>query len=557
MFEETGSGPEVDVEWPNPPQDLDPQTLDVTISFQRCFKDSVDTAYHPQFEWRPRSAEIRAQGGGDEIPIRCATIAASGQLTVGVTLTVLRGQDKIAVSQDNPQRLLPKGAVRLSKIHAYEPWTIRLSGIDNSKPDELEVKIKSSVSNREKIVIVKDLKDDGNYEGTFPADASEILVNKSSAYTYGFVLRKSDERRTNGGGFDPFLDLRSFANNKSVSDAATSLQTLALSLGTSYHPYSSGPRMGALEYLTTVENAPYESTNPYLVQMQNPAVITPNHALGSSENFTKYGFEDVVVSFEDLEATVKVQNQASLNILLAHGGDDSVLEFTNFLIDNNGQFRRFDQEFSPLNEDTGQSNMYGTPDSPPNLRHLKTLALTSCNVLDVYDYNNVRVGDINKPSRTSPDDPISVRSSPGINWWKATRYDPTSKQGPGPILLGYNYPLQDIHMKPVLANYRTELSRLRGSVNESVLQQYAWLSANATIKYRELNGSPRNACAWDSDYYYYIAFDDPTGNDYDFVRIPVNLLVPGLPGASGTTSPRASDKTIDGLPPGAQLIPGL
>lgn len=265
------------------------------------------------------------------------------------------------------------------------------------------------------------------------------------------------------------------------------------------------------------------------------------------------------------------QRLQSFYLLVAHGGDDSFLDLSYFSAvkdsNNNSVLRRNLEVLKPLRLDISTrkiaSNLYGIAGAPSNLNHLKTLALTSCNVLDVYDYNNVRAGSQNSPRRVSPDDQVSARTFPGINWWKATRYnakgiEPDGSSFPqgydGPILLGYNYPVQQILVNDVLQNYRKELARLRGQVGDSVLQQYAWLKANAQIRFRDFNGSPRNACAWDAQYYYYISYTDPGGPDFKFVRIPL-IRIPGFlatnPPSGDIASPRQSDQQKNGLPPAA------
>lgn len=296
------------------------------------------------------------------------------------------------------------------------------------------------------------------------------------------------------------------------------------------------------------------------ILMQRGQSIPSNFALGSISNFKKYGFEDVTVSYSTLKATVKTQNMASFFVLAVHGGDDSGLGFSSLSVDANDSLRRTDEVFFPLanpNSPTSTSNLFGVSEAPPNLTHLKTLILPTCNVFDAWDYNNVRAG--RRRSRRSANDPLTMRTSPGLDWWRGTRY---ATDGTGPILLGYNFPLQQINEERVLKSYRSELERLRGTVSESVLQQYAWLSANAQIPYREVDGAPRNACAWDAKNYYYISYSDPAApvdplnQPYQFISIPLERL----PGFSASPSgPLALPMTsaLDpntGFPKGAKLV---
>lgn len=187
------------------------------------------------------------------------------------------------------------------------------------------------------------------------------------------------------------------------------------------------------------------------------------------------------------------------------------------------------------------------------MAHLKTLALTSCNVLDVYDYNNIRVGPLRARNRISGNDPVSKRTAPGINWWLASRYN--AGQNDGPILLGYNYPVQVIKIADVMQGYQAQLRQLRLSgVDEQFLQQYAWLKANAVIRFRSRSGSPRNACAWDESFYYYISYTDPSSPQLKYVRIPVSRIpnLNGSPSTGAVASPLQSDQTLNGLPPFAE-----
>jgi hypothetical protein len=161
--------------------------------------------------------------------------------------------------------------------------------------------------------------------------------------------------------------------------------------------------------------------------------------------------------------------------------------------------------------------------------------LTSCSVLDAYDYNNMQVNWIRAPHRLSPEDPVSIRTNPGKSWWDATR------DGSGTILLGYNFPIKRVYATLAVQAYFDTLSQF-ASVPAAKRQQYAWLRANARV-----GGTGLYACAWDADSYYYISLDRyKPETRARFTRIPIDQL--------GTVTPSAYSNYSDGVPAGAELV---
>jgi hypothetical protein len=114
-----------------------------------------------------------------------------------------------------------------------------------------------------------------------------------------------------------------------------------------------------------------------------------------------------------------------------------------------------------------------------------------------------------------------------------------------------------------MTDYKDELVRLRGQVNDdSILQQVAWLTANAKRPFNERRGAPRNACAWDNTYYYYISYIDPTAiatpgakPPYRLVKIPIDRIPLLLSPLNGDFAwPMASKQDQFKLPPFAKEV---
>lgn len=480
------------IEW-QPPLDLEAHKIIYAYTLFRCRDLTPDLDTHVRWQTV------------DQDPSTCPKLDGEVAQTANnkPVLEILEGNDKIATSEDDPRNLSLEGIMRHSKIREYSRWKIKLSNIDKNKPNILSVTIQGAVDGESTTVQVKDAdrpeNRDGIYEGLSPESSAAFLSTNSSSYTSGYVMHREDRELET----DP--EIRAFDELLS-----TNLSRFFSTLW--------GPGLGELDYLTTVEDSPNSQT--LANRLVAKPTIAPNRTVGSKENFTKFGFEDVKFSFEGLDAIVKTQNKASQVMLTVHGGDDSLLDLTKFVLVTGSTrdiFLRQKETFNPLLDM-----------APLDKSHIKTLILASCNVLDAYDYNNVRVADPKVPSRTSPDDPVRqgsvlLRTRPGFAWWSATRYT-SSGSNAGPILLGYNYPASQAKIATVMEKYAKELNRLHGLYDDSVIQQYAWLKANAQITHFAFKGSTRNACAWDEKHYYYISYADPVRGRPVFVRIPLDRL---------------------------------
>ncbi|MEW6284276.1 MAG: hypothetical protein AB1758_37020 [Candidatus Eremiobacterota bacterium] len=229
-----------------------------------------------------------------------------------------------------------------------------------------------------------------------------------------------------------------------------------------------------------------------------------DEALAGFENLRSFGFEAMKVRLDPsrnstlldpLEATVKVRHPAMFALLAAHGGEapgDTNPSRAVVVVPG----KVIDPERDLTLEDTAS---------------LKTLIFSSCNVLDLHDYNsNVFAPDVPLDRRVAY--PGSA-SGPGQLWRRITGNGNT-------ILLGYNYPVNAAAARLVAASsrpdgstpsrYAEELVRLSGLVPPEELQQIAWISANLKVA-REggeggLTENALNACAWDRNFYYYIAY---------------------------------------------------
>ena len=140
----------------------------------------------------------------------------------------------------------------------------------------------------------------------------------------------------------------------------------------------------------------------------------------------------------------------------------------------------------------GQATL--APEELGDVSNLQTWVLSSCNVLIAYDYNNNVVG---LPGRTGPDDPLGVRQAQGHRWWQKLNRG-------GTVLLGYNYPVYSDRASLALVEFRRLVNDPGFSVPNVAIssqnkQQWAWMVANAKV-----GGEAWNACAWDSEFYYYL-----------------------------------------------------
>lgn len=257
------------------------------------------------------------------------------------------------------------------------------------------------------------------------------------------------------------------------------------------------------------------------------------------DNLLCFGFEAVKIKLDTannpglklpnntpLEVTVKVRHPVSMMYLVAHGTH------------NEGQIDLGTETLFP------ETVKFTEQDSSS----LKTLVLDSCNVLDMHDYNNNYADHPNlDANRSSANDTIAQRVSPGQKWWlKTTKPHNT-------VLLGYSFPCLAPAALNATAHYLNELPRLQGQVPNERLQQLAWLSSHAKASeelervYRQTLG----ACAWDQSGYYFISISNPLKQFSEpdpfkevrkvqgYYRVPLDpsgentLVRPGVPPAEG------------------------
>ncbi len=213
-----------------------------------------------------------------------------------------------------------------------------------------------------------------------------------------------------------------------------------------------------------------------------------------------------------LKAVVKVRNPANHALVVVHGGMRTLtpsrasLEF--LTPEASGRQALHPEVASSAGwseQQLGATHFLSTAD----LGSLKTLLLSNCNVLDLYDYNN---------NEFAAEDPLSRRTAysgttlaPGQLWWRGTGRGRT-------ILLGYNFPVVGGAAGNAVQTYLAELDRLASLVPPDKLQQLAWISANLTEARKPGAESALNACAWDADSYYYIAYFPPLGRENPELR---------------------------------------
>jgi hypothetical protein len=465
------------------PADLEPQELKVEIVPTYCRRTAVDI-------------QVLAQGTPGTECGPGATLEGTVAFGRSPRLEIVApaGSEQIlATSADNATDLNDAGVSRLSRVNKLDRWRVRLKGLqfEGDPPPRLSVRLEGQVSRQSQTVELSDGDGDGVYEVTLPATSSFIEADvDANDYAHYDIPGLQDSTRVLSTALDGFV---------------------TAGMGLAYGP--GARRLGTLSYLDKAEP-----------QVPNRSV-PENFALGSRTNFTKLGFEDVKATFAasgpnpELVATIKTQNRAARVHCMVHGGDDAGIQLTR--IGTGGAWEP--DIFFP-------SGLVVAGD----LSHLRTLMLTSCNVLDVYDYNNKRVNWPGARGRTSPEDPISIRSDPGKKWWNATRQGST-------VLLGYNFPVLRVEASLAVQEYFTMLKQMTG-VPEAKRQQYAWLRANERLEFSCLN-----ACAWDSDFYYYISFDRySTESKPRILRIPLAHLE--------AVTPSAYSNYSDGVPAGAELV---
>ncbi|MEW6284113.1 MAG: hypothetical protein AB1758_36200, partial [Candidatus Eremiobacterota bacterium] len=241
--------------------------------------------------------------------------------------------------------------------------------------------------------------------------------------------------------------------------------------------------------------------------------VQPEEAVNTLDNLRTFGFEPVDVRLErignpglataDMVATVKVAHPPDVLILNQHGDHDGRLVLNQDFIAEETKAERPIPNPEYLSPGLG----FTTPDS------LRTLMLVSCDALDLHDYNNIyaliSIPPDNPPKTFPPlhadTDRLAARLDYGGElWFRATGNGRT-------VLLGYNGPAPAVVMAEVLKEYGRELSRLSAALpaaERNRVEQYAWLSANLHVARIDPPGNRplcMYTCAWDADYYYYIA----------------------------------------------------
>ena len=189
LFQEDGAGPEVNVEWFDPPLDLDPQTFDVTINFERCPTESIRLGYHPQTQWQGRG-QIRAQDSSS--PLECEARVAEGELAYGEPPPSLEifpeaVAPPIADSEDDSSAPSDAARKRLGTVHKLENWQLQadLSGVPESeRPTELFVQMESQISGvKPPLATLTGGKTTGIYTGQLTATHTDGLIKRERPAT--------------------------------------------------------------------------------------------------------------------------------------------------------------------------------------------------------------------------------------------------------------------------------------------------------------------------------------------------------------------------------------
>ncbi len=227
----------------------------------------------------------------------------------------------------------------------------------------------------------------------------------------------------------------------------------------------------------------------------------------TADNVKTGGFETVNLSVSsatnpklkrDVSAQLKVRHPAEFIYIQAHGTHDGKV----YLAPASGP---------------GLPEEILEPGELGDAEVLDTVLFDTCETLDLYDYNNVHLG---QDGRVSPSDPVSMRVSPGKLWFEATQPTPPRTH---PSLLGYNTFNGEFQEPGIWELFRSELNRLGNTTASKAL---AWVSANRLVG---IGQSPvalpvgmlfkdgfrdvaLKAAAWDGQYYYYIPYQPHPDN---------------------------------------------
>lgn len=463
------------------------------------------------------SRVLDAVRGQESCNILAGPVTVDAALSFIPKLEIKEGRQTLATSKDDPTDLSEAGVSRLGRIQELRTWEIRLSGlkVDGQPPSAIMVSIDSSGSKDDIELRHIESGVQGEVYQTYVTSTDPILLKQpDQSYVYNEI----------DGIQDKPLGLMEVDEND-LSSFSTAIENISLALKLPNYPYAAQPkRLGILEYLTRAE--PDNSSRS----------IAPGRAIGDRQNFPKFGFEDVTFFFEDansqfinltteLKATVKTQNKAAFVYTLVHGSPNGGLQLPQ--IGSDGTWTRTEFLPSSLQDD--------------DVTGLRTLILDSCAALATNDYNN-QIVDSAKP--------LSERPKGGLSWREHTRV-----AGQGPVLLGYNTTIWRRTAQKSRNNYFPELSRLkREGVDDSLVQQYAWLSAN-----RKNGDQGHFACALDNDFYYYMSYDTGPKRDniygrqlnVKFVKVPISSI--------DSVQVDSFSQYTDGVPNGAAefTIPGV
>ncbi len=232
-----------------------------------------------------------------------------------------------------------------------------------------------------------------------------------------------------------------------------------------------------------------------VTNLTSPPDIPPTSADNSRDNVLALGFEAVLVRLEEkgsaneglvtpLVATVKVKHPAEVLLIDQHGGHDGGIDLG--------------QDSVPAFGDLLIPDLL----PPGAFGGLRTLYLTSCEALDLHDYNNLH-------QDHGPNAPVADRQFGGALWHALI---------PGTNLLGYAGPVALLADQTAMSFYRAELGARGGKEAES------WVWANLKAWKAGGDDSLLNACAFDGGNYYYIPFKILRNQNTNSLRIDKNSV---------------------------------
>lgn len=427
------------------------------------------------------TTQVAGQGGTGEValPVYVAGVASPSPETllkvesIGTSVQEL-GLDVPLAKQD--QAFTLRNRPLLKKVFAYgqpgrpsgqnDTWKITATGIRFEDPDthrvlpdlpSLTVRLRSSISHGNVTTQLNSI-GPSSYSGNFVLSADLIKPDTNITFATVSALERSfdflqlvHDSQATGVWPLPRVPLGDFVDSLLTSDASAAISQASAS--------ADNVRCGGFEVVTVgVERG------------DNANLVTP------------------------LSAVIKVRHPAKLLYISSHGGHDGQLNLSAQVRSSNRDLPR---------EDLSPSVSF----SDPNV--LDTVIFDACEVLDLYDYNNVN---LNKGDHRFASDPVEKRSSPGLLWHAATQ---PSSGGPHPTLLGFNTVAAAFPAPGLLGDFGAELTRLGSLSNVRAL---AWMSAHYQVGVGTIRKSDTQlplgtnqeaalkAAAWDGQYYYYIPY---------------------------------------------------